>query len=142
MPRLSGVKCGVTLNMPPERLVAFAVVEGVLFSGSLCAIFWFKQRSILPGLCYASELISQDEHLHCDFTCTLYGCLLKPPCSIRICEIVIVDSAVQIVDRLLHPRCTPRCTTEHERNANATVHQILCQLPTSPTKTTIPLQRQ
>ncbi len=46
-----------------ERLVAFAVVEGIFFSGSFCVIFWFKQRGILPGLCFANELISRDEAL-------------------------------------------------------------------------------
>lgn len=55
-----------------ERLIAFAAVEGVFFSGSFCAIFWLKKRSIMPGLTFSNELISRDEGLHCDFACLLY----------------------------------------------------------------------
>jgi ribonucleoside-diphosphate reductase subunit M2 len=58
-----------------ERLVAFACVEGIHFSGSFCAIFWLKKRGLLPGLCFANELISRDEGLHCDFACCLYNTL-------------------------------------------------------------------
>jgi ribonucleoside-diphosphate reductase subunit M2 len=54
-----------------ERLVAFAAVEGIFFSGSFCAIFWLKKRGLLPGLCFSNELISRDEGLHCDFACLL-----------------------------------------------------------------------
>lgn len=50
-----------------ERLVAFAAVEGVFFSGSFAAIFWLKKRGLLPGLTFSNELISRDEGLHCDF---------------------------------------------------------------------------
>lgn len=56
-----------------ERLVAFAAVEGIFFSGSFCAIFWMKKRGKLPGLCFSNELISRDEGLHCDFACLLYS---------------------------------------------------------------------
>lgn len=55
-----------------ERLVAFAAVEGIFFSGSFCAIFWLKKRGLMPGLAFANELISRDEGLHCDFACLLY----------------------------------------------------------------------
>ena len=58
-----------------ERLVAFAVVEGLFFSGSFCAIFWLKKRGMMPGLCFSNELISRDEGLHCDFACLLYSYL-------------------------------------------------------------------
>ncbi|CAK9029977.1 Ribonucleoside-diphosphate reductase small chain B (Ribonucleoside-diphosphate reductase R2B subunit) (Ribonucleotide reductase small subunit B), partial [Durusdinium trenchii] len=58
-----------------ERLVAFAAVEGVLFSGSFCAIFWLKKRGLMPGLTFSNELISRDEGLHADFACLLYGML-------------------------------------------------------------------
>ena len=54
------------------RLVAFAVVEGIFFSGSFCAIFWLRQRGLMPGLTFSNELISRDEGLHCDFACLLY----------------------------------------------------------------------
>ena len=58
-----------------EHLVAFAVVEGIFFSGSFCAIFWLKKRGLMPGLTYSNELISRDEGLHCDFACMLYSML-------------------------------------------------------------------
>ena len=58
-----------------ERLVAFAAVEGVLFSGSFCAIFWLKKRGKMPGLTFSNELISRDEGLHADFACLLYQML-------------------------------------------------------------------
>ena len=56
-----------------ERLVAFACVEGIFFSGSFCAIFWLKQRGLMPGLATSNELISRDEGMHCDFACLLYN---------------------------------------------------------------------
>lgn len=59
-----------------ERLVAFAAVEGIFFSGSFCSIFWLKKRGLMPGLCFSNELISRDEGLHCDFACYLYSQLL------------------------------------------------------------------
>ncbi len=55
-----------------ERLIAFAAVEGIFFSGSFCSIFWLKKRGLMPGLAFANELISRDEGLHCDFACLLY----------------------------------------------------------------------
>lgn len=55
-----------------ERLVAFAAVEGILFSGSFCAIFWLKKRGLMPGLTYSNELISRDEGLHMLFACHMY----------------------------------------------------------------------
>merc|ERR1711918_242202 len=58
-----------------ERLVAFACVEGIFFSGSFCAIFWLKKRGLMPGLTFSNELISRDEGLHCDFACLLYSLL-------------------------------------------------------------------
>lgn len=54
------------------RLIAFAVVEGIFFSGSFCAIYWLKKRNLMPGLCFSNELIARDEGLHCDFACLLY----------------------------------------------------------------------
>jgi len=58
-----------------ERVVAFAAVEGILFSGSFCAIYWLKKRGLMPGLTFSNELISRDEGLHADFACLLYGML-------------------------------------------------------------------
>ena len=56
-----------------ERLIAFAAVEGIFFSGSFCSIFWLKKRGLMPGLTFSNELISRDEGLHCDFACKLYN---------------------------------------------------------------------
>ena len=56
-----------------ERLIAFACVEGIFFSGSFCAIFWLKKRNLMPGLTFSNELISRDEGLHRDFACMIYS---------------------------------------------------------------------
>jgi len=56
-----------------QRLIAFAAVEGIFFSGSFCSIFWLKKRGLMPGLTFSNELISRDEGLHCDFACLLYN---------------------------------------------------------------------
>uniref|UniRef100_A0A6C0BFD3 Uncharacterized protein n=1 Tax=viral metagenome TaxID=1070528 RepID=A0A6C0BFD3_9ZZZZ len=63
-------------NSYAKRLVAFAVFEGVFFSGSFCAIFWLKKRGLMPGLCFSNELISRDEGLHTDFACLLHSKLI------------------------------------------------------------------
>merc|ERR1712046_397920 len=63
-------------NSFAERLVAFAAVEGVLFSGSFCAIYWLKKRGLMPGLTFSNELISRDEGLHAEFACLIY-CMLQ-----------------------------------------------------------------
>merc|ERR1719203_407126 len=62
-------------NSFAERIVAFAAVEGVLFSGSFCAIYWLKKRGLMPGLTFSNELISRDEGLHAEFACMIYGML-------------------------------------------------------------------
>ena len=56
-----------------QRLVAFAIIEGVFFSGSFCSIFWFKKKNLMPGLCDSNELIARDEGMHTDFACLLYS---------------------------------------------------------------------
>ena len=72
-----------------ERLVAFAAVEGIFFSGSFCSIFWLKKRGLMPGLTFSNELISRDEGLHCDFACLLYTDHLKRKLSAdRVYEII------------------------------------------------------
>jgi len=63
-------------NSFAERLVAFACIEGIFFSGSFCAIYWLKKRGLMPGLTFSNELISRDEGLHTDFACLLYRDLL------------------------------------------------------------------
>jgi ribonucleoside-diphosphate reductase beta chain len=61
-----------------ERLVAFAAVEGIFFSGSFCSIYWLNNRGLMKGLSFSNELISRDEGLHCDFACLLYSMLENP----------------------------------------------------------------
>lgn len=56
-----------------KRLIAFAVVEGIFFSGAFCSIFWLKERGLMPGLCTSNEFISRDEGLHCEFATLLYS---------------------------------------------------------------------
>jgi ribonucleoside-diphosphate reductase beta chain len=78
-----------------ERLVAFAAVEGIFFSGSFCSIFWLKKRGLMPGLCFSNELISRDEGLHCKFATLIYNNYIKNKLSEeRIKEIIC--SAVDI----------------------------------------------
>src|SRR2546423_5252298 len=71
-----------------ERLVAFAAVEGIFFSGSFCSIFWLKKRGLMPGLSTSNEFISRDEGMHCDFACLLYGMLENKLSKERIYEII------------------------------------------------------
>ncbi|SFG70422.1 ribonucleoside-diphosphate reductase small subunit [Pontibacter chinhatensis] len=71
-----------------ERLVAFAAVEGIFFSGSFCSIFWMKKRGLMPGLTFSNELISRDEGLHCDFACLLYSMLQNKLPQERVHEII------------------------------------------------------
>lgn len=77
-----------------ERLLAFAVVEGIFFSGSFCAIFWLKNRGLLPGLGFANELISRDEGLHTSFACLLYSKLQNKLSLDNVMK--IVTEAVEI----------------------------------------------
>ncbi|MBE7177859.1 MAG: ribonucleotide-diphosphate reductase subunit beta [Mucilaginibacter polytrichastri] len=77
-----------------ERLVAFAAVEGIFFSGSFCSIFWLKKRGLMPGLTFSNELISRDEGMHCEFACLLYS-MLKNKLPKEQVKAIIVD-AVEI----------------------------------------------
>ena len=76
-----------------ERLVAFAAVEGIFFSGSFCAIFWLKKRGLMPGLSFSNELISRDEGMHCDFACLLFKKLVNKPSDAQVQK--IIDIAVE-----------------------------------------------
>jgi len=76
------------------RLVAFACVEGIFFSGAFCSIFWLKKRGLMPGLTFSNELISRDEALHCEFAILLYSKLVKKMDKARIHE--IIKEAVEI----------------------------------------------
>ena len=75
-----------------ERLIAFAAVEGIFFSGSFCSIFWLKKRGLMPGLTFSNELISRDEGMHCDFACLLYNDHLVNKLPKKTVEKIIVDA--------------------------------------------------
>lgn len=77
-----------------ERLVAFAAVEGIFFSGSFCSIFWLKKRGLMPGLTFSNELISRDEGLHCEFACLLYSMLKNQLSQEQVYS--IIGNAVEI----------------------------------------------
>lgn len=70
------------------RLLAFACVEGIFFSGSFCSIFWLKKRGLMPGLSFSNELISRDEGMHCEFAVLLYSKLLRKLKKEHVYEIV------------------------------------------------------
>ena len=76
------------------RLVAFACIEGIFFSGAFCSIYWIKKRGLMPGLTFSNELISRDEALHCEFAVLLYSKLIKKVDKARIHE--IIKEAVEI----------------------------------------------
>lgn len=78
-------------SLPPfaQRLVAFACVEGIFFSGSFCSIFWLKKRGLMPGLSFSNELISRDEGLHQEFAVTLYSHLKEKLDDSTIFQIVM-----------------------------------------------------
>lgn len=82
-----------------ERVVAFAAVEGIFFSGSFASIFWLKKRGIMPGLTFSNELISRDEGLHCDFACLMFSHLKNKPSQETI--YYIIKDAVSIEQRFL-----------------------------------------
>ncbi|MBK7408136.1 MAG: ribonucleotide-diphosphate reductase subunit beta [Saprospirales bacterium] len=75
-----------------ERLIAFAAVEGIFFSGSFCSIFWLKKRGLMPGLSFSNELISRDEGMHCDFACLLYNDHMQQKLSVETVTNIIRDA--------------------------------------------------
>ncbi|XP_064167578.1 ribonucleoside-diphosphate reductase subunit M2-like [Anguilla rostrata] len=78
-----------------ERVVAFAAVEGIFFSGSFAAIFWLKKRGLMPGLTFSNELISRDEGLHCDFACLMFSHLRQRPSETRVKEVIMDAVAIE-----------------------------------------------
>ena len=78
-----------------ERIVSFAAVEGIFFSGSFCSIYWLKKRGLMPGLSFSNELISRDEGLHCDFACLLYNNHIEQKLEDGVVTKIIMD-AVEI----------------------------------------------
>lgn len=79
-----------------ERVVAYASVEGIFFSGSFAAIFWLKKRGLMPGLTFSNELISRDEGLHTDFACLMYSHLKNKLSTERILQIVCEAVEIEI----------------------------------------------
>ncbi|KAG2464007.1 ribonucleoside-diphosphate reductase subunit M2 B-like [Polypterus senegalus] len=82
-----------------ERIVAFAAVEGIFFSGSFAAIYWLKKRGLMPGLTFSNELISRDEGLHCNFACLMFKNIVNKPSAERVKNILL--SAVSIEQEFL-----------------------------------------
>ena len=78
-----------------NRLVAFAAIEGIFFSGSFASIFWLKKRGLMPGLTFSNELISRDEGMHTDFACLLLSHLNHRPSSETIRDIIIEAVAIE-----------------------------------------------
>ena len=85
------------------RLLGFACVEGIFFSGSFCAIYWLKKRGLMPGLTFSNELISRDEGLHCDFACLLHSNLVRGAGEMKIHQIIseAVDIEIEFVTSAL-----------------------------------------
>ncbi|KAK4880495.1 hypothetical protein RN001_008641 [Aquatica leii] len=82
-----------------ERVIAFAAVEGIFFSGSFASIFWLKKRGLMPGLTFSNELISRDEGLHCQFACLMFSHVIQKPSKERIVN--IIREAVEIEQEFL-----------------------------------------
>ncbi|KAM5338989.1 ribonucleoside-diphosphate reductase subunit M2-like [Glossophaga mutica] len=82
-----------------ERVMAFAALEGIFFSGSFASIFWLQKRGLMPGLTFSSKLISRDKGLHCDFACLMFKHLVHKPSEQRVKEIII--NAVRIEPEFL-----------------------------------------
>ena len=94
-----------------ERLIAFAAVEGIFFSGSFAAIFWLKKRGLMPGLTFSNELISRDEGMHTDFACLLFSHLRKRPHPDTVRR--IIAEAVTIEQEFLTGEFFAMTTTEY-----------------------------
>jgi len=86
-----------------HRLIAFAAVEGIFFSGSFCAIFWLKKRGLMPGLTFSNELISRDEGMHTDFACLMFSMLEQKPAKAEITSIIAeaVEYEIQFISEAL-----------------------------------------
>jgi ribonucleoside-diphosphate reductase beta chain len=85
-----------------ERIIAFACVEGIFFSGSFCSIFWLKKRGLMPGLCFSNELISRDEGMHCNFAVHMYNNIIPSSERLTFDKVKeIVTSAVNIEHKFI-----------------------------------------
>jgi ribonucleoside-diphosphate reductase subunit M2 len=122
-----------------ERLVAFAAVEGIFFSGSFASIFWLKKRGLMPGLTFSNELISRDEGMHTDFACLLFSHLKRRPhpdtVKCIITQAVVIEqefltglslpSFCHLVLTLF--RCSPCWPHWHECQAHVPVYRVRCR---------------
>jgi ribonucleoside-diphosphate reductase subunit M2 len=116
-----------------ERIIAFASVEGIFFSGSFAAIFWLKKRGLMPGLTFSNELISRDEGLHTDFACLMFHHLKNKPSERRIVEIVseAVDIEIEFLTdalpvRLIGMNCD-LMSTYIKFVADRLLHELSCK---------------
>jgi len=116
-----------------ERVIAFASVEGIFFSGSFAAIFWLKKRGLMPGLTFSNELISRDEGLHTDFACLMFHHLKNKPSERRIVEIVseAVDIEIEFLTdalpvRLIGMNCD-LMSTYIKFVADRLLHELSCK---------------
>merc|ERR1712184_170877 len=116
-----------------ERIIAFASVEGIFFSGSFASIFWLKKRGLMPGLTFSNELISRDEGLHTDFACLMFHHLKNKPSERRIVEIVseAVDIEIEFLTdalpvRLIGMNCD-LMSTYIKFVADRLLHELSCQ---------------
>jgi len=82
---LNWIKCDELFS---KRLIAFAIVEGIFFSGAFCSIYWLKNRGLMPGLCKANEFIARDEGMHTDFACELYQLIVNKPDKNEVYNII------------------------------------------------------
>jgi len=85
------------------RVIAFAAVEGIFFSGSFCSIFWLKKRGLMPGLCHSNELISRDEGLHTEFAVLMYSMIQDKPSQETVLSIIkeAVDLEIEFITESL-----------------------------------------
>ena len=103
-----------------ERLIAFAAVEGIFFSGSFCSIFWLKKRGLMPGLSFSNELISRDEGMHCDFACLLYTKHLLNKLSKETVQKIITDAVDVAADGTATQLVFGGSTTVHSKVSHGT----------------------
>ena len=112
------------------RLVAFACIEGIFFSGAFCSIFWLKTRGIMPGLCFSNELISRDEALHTEFAILLYSRLMHKISKKKIHEIVknAVDIEIEFICEALPCRLIGMNATLMSNYVKFVADRLLLQL--------------
>lgn len=113
-----------------QRLIAFACVEGILFSAAFCAIFWLKKRGLLPGLAFSNELISRDEALHMDFACMINSLLVHKADPEKIVEIVVsaVDHGKEFITASLPCNLIGMNCTEMTKYVEYVADQLLVKL--------------